>query len=571
MQINAIHKSLPEKGPGGFIKLLIMNKIILVLIGMLLINTVNAQKWQTIIGNPGRSDWSGNITKHYDLGYIITGNINEGNAIDHGWLIKTDINGEVLWDKQIALLPDLAIISKTLYDEEGNIYTFGWLKNQNFTHEFPLILKLDACGEKLWCRQLAIDGYSFGFFNDAIFLDNGDLLCLAIMPEDDMSNNNRILLFRMSPDGECIWKKGYATHEDHPYYGDPYGATLNQFGDQYIISGTVYSPYPNAPNPYHVWIRPMFIGISEDFEEQWIVEFGIQDSLLGKAYGTYQLNDSIYMGYGTNRYVENGYITDNSFIMYYNRDGVETGHHIIDGPDITSGINQNFIDDAERIDQEKFLFAAGIGEVYQGCPYSEIIIDTAGNVHNYTLRENTCGGANFVEKTFDDKYTLTCSYRPPNTNYDIMLYKVNENLEQDTLYPGNYTYDSLCRHTIESGIIDLTGCDAITSIGEIPTLDEYRNGLQSIPIKASPNPTSTGEVLLEFENTRILPPSIPPSGGKYPTLQVYNVFGELVHKERVYPHQGATRLNVSQWPAGMYIATIYSNGQVRGKCKVVVE
>jgi hypothetical protein len=54
-------------------------------------------------------------------------------------------------------------------------------------------------------------------------------------------------------------------------------------------------------------------------------------------------------------------------------------------------------------------------------------------------------------------------------------------------------------------------------------------------------------------------------------LEVFDVFGKQIHHEKVYPHQGATRLDVSNWPGGMYVVTIYTNGQVRGKCKVVVE
>jgi hypothetical protein len=54
-------------------------------------------------------------------------------------------------------------------------------------------------------------------------------------------------------------------------------------------------------------------------------------------------------------------------------------------------------------------------------------------------------------------------------------------------------------------------------------------------------------------------------------LKVFDVYGKQIHSEKVYPHQGATRLDVSSWLGGMYIVTIYSNGQVRGKCKVVVE
>nr|NQU90956.1 T9SS type A sorting domain-containing protein [Bacteroidota bacterium] len=130
-----------------------------------------------------------------------------------------------------------------------------------------------------------------------------------------------------------------------------------------------------------------------------------------------------------------------------------------------------------------------------------------------------------------------------------------------------------CEDTIESGVIELAGCDIITSIGEIPTMEEYLEKMQTIGITASPNPSNTGEVMLEFENTEMLPesaPLIPPEGGTGPSLIVCNMLGKKIHEERVYRYQGASHINVSNWPAGMYIATIFSNGQVKGKCKVVV-
>jgi hypothetical protein len=82
-----------------------------------------------------------------------------------------------------------------------------------------------------------------------------------------------------------------------------------------------------------------------------------------------------------------------------------------------------------------------------------------------------------------------------------------------------------------------------------------------MPLHASPNPTNTGQVLLEMENT-----------GLFPKLQikVFDVFGHQIHSEAVYPQQGATRLDTSQWPAGIYVATIFSNGQIKGKCKILV-
>jgi hypothetical protein len=123
-----------------------------------------------------------------------------------------------------------------------------------------------------------------------------------------------------------------------------------------------------------------------------VVEFGINDSLLGKAYRTVRINDTLFMGVGTNRWVDNGIETDNSFLMFYNKQGEETGHKLIYGSGINPDIEQNLIADIEQIDQTKYLCSVVIGEEYQGAPFGELVIDTAGNVYNYAIRENAAGG-----------------------------------------------------------------------------------------------------------------------------------------------------------------------------------
>ncbi len=529
----------------------------------------HSQKWESILGIPGRNEMGGKVLEHYDHGYLITGNLRTGTGAStywEGWFVKTNINGQPLWEKKInSIWPDQVIINKALYDKQGNIYVFGCLL-QDQPHEFPFVVKLNACGELLWCRLLAIDGYEFGFFNDAIFLDDGDLLGLAIMPEDDPSNNNRILLFRISPEGDLIWKKGYATHENHPYFGDPYGRSIYHFGDIYLISGTVYSPYPNSPNPYHVYQRPMFIGIDENFVEKWIVEFGIQDSLLGKAETVVPINDTLFMGVGRYRFVnENGKLDQSAWLMYFNNKGEEVGYKILVDEQFGQEVLETCLYEVEHIEGDKYLLSTGYLHIeIDDSNKGDLVADTAGNVYNYTIWAHTIsGGGIYLTKTFDKKFILNASYRlPGQTTSDILLYKINENLEHDTLYPGNYTYDSLCPYDIKSGVIDLAGCGVITSIGEVPTLEEYRENMERINITAIPNPSSTGKVVLEFENT---------SSFTNMKLRVYDAFGREIVTKAIISGQGALRVDTSGWADGIYFAVIYSNGGAVGRCKVVVE
>ena len=131
----------------------------------------------------------------------------------------------------------------------------------------------------------------------------------------------------------------------------------------------------------------------------------------------------------------------------------------------------------------------------------------------------------------------------------------------DTVYPGNYTYDSLCPYQIQSGIIDITDCLLVTDVGETPTPKEYFASLNTIPIKAYPNPVNGNEVTFELQNTQ---------HHQNMELRCFNVFGKEVHSENVYQYQGESKINIQHWKQGMYVALVYSDGNVVGQAKFVV-
>ncbi|HPR59257.1 MAG TPA: hypothetical protein PK915_12905, partial [Bacteroidales bacterium] len=81
--------------------------VCIILIGI----SVHSQKWENIIGLPGKKAAVMNLLEHYDHGYLITSTLRSGSGANtywEGWLVKTDINGQILWDKVITTLPDKA-------------------------------------------------------------------------------------------------------------------------------------------------------------------------------------------------------------------------------------------------------------------------------------------------------------------------------------------------------------------------------------------------------------------------------------------------------------------------------
>jgi len=158
-----------------------MKKIILVAVWLLTVQYTFPQKWEHTIGQANLDENSRRVIEHYDKGYLITATYTAGYNDVHGWLLKTDINGNPLWNVTLGIDPDQVIIEKTVYDDQGNIYVFGSILRE-IDIDSPLVLKLNACGELEWCRIFAFPEYDYGYYTDGILLDNGDLLALASMP-----------------------------------------------------------------------------------------------------------------------------------------------------------------------------------------------------------------------------------------------------------------------------------------------------------------------------------------------------------------------------------------------------
>lgn len=528
-----------------------MKKVLFTIVTILVTLTSVSQKWQQIIGQPNQNESSRRLIEHYDKGCVLSAQLEE-----YGWLIKTDINGNILWDKVLGVAPDIVITEKTLFDNQGNMYLFGTML-QDIEPFWPLVTKLNACGEKQWCKIIYQNEYEYGSFSDALLLKNGDLLALANMPDEDQ--HDMIYLFRITPEGDYLWKKSYASKDNYPYFAMRLGSRIQKFNDIYIISGYVYSPYPEG-DTNHVYQRPMFIGIDTLFNEQWVLEFGIADSLIGKALTSIAINDSLIMGVGI--YKHSGFY--DAWAMYYNNEGEEVGNSIFTNDMFAPEIEKTAFYDVQRVNDSLFLAASGF--CYEGNNdriTGEMVFDTAGNVSKYEIRDGIKNGTRHLMKTFDGKYVIATSSLDNNLNRDIYFYKINENLEHDTVYPGNYTYDSLCTNLpIQSGVIDLTGCDIITGLEEIPALEDYNNSKNTVIIRAYPNPVNKGEVTFEFKNTE---------HHRNMELRCFNVFGELVYKERVYKYQGENRVDVSGWGNGMYVGVVYSNGIVVGNMKFEIK
>ena len=123
-----------------------MKKVCVFTILIILISVrLFAQNWpKTYIAINAMSNW---VIENYDKGYIIL-----GTKIDYkiGWIIKTDINGNMLWNKAIEL--GNIIYRQNIEQTQDNGFTLGDKIDKMGNQNDAFILKLNSCAELEWCK-----------------------------------------------------------------------------------------------------------------------------------------------------------------------------------------------------------------------------------------------------------------------------------------------------------------------------------------------------------------------------------------------------------------------------------
>jgi hypothetical protein len=507
------------------------------------------QDWEIHIGLSNRAEGAKDLIEYYDKGYYLEGLV-EVSQEWNGWNVKTNINGEIIWDKIIEYNPDIMYGWCVVLDDEGNRYVAG----DRFSDDdvWPFVTKFNPCGEPVWCKIIINDQLDEGSVWDIIINENNEIIILSNYIS--LANEMQIYLECFDQNGEYLWKKPYARQEDHPWIDVPVAFDLMEHNHEYYISGYCYWPFPSDTT--HYFLRPLFIGVDSLFNEKWILPFYALDSVFGDAYYSLPLNDSIIMGVGLRRVGNDG----NSLLMYYNTDGENIGFSQITNDQIGMGIISNYMRIAAKINDSLFIAAGFYEPVYSTFYNMDFKTDTSANLYNFQLRPNVTGMPSLI-KSSDNNYVVASTIKEPNNDKNLYLYKIDENLEFVPFDTNTYTYDSLCPEPIQSGTIDLSSCLVWTGTEEIPLPEEYYSFIATIPITAYPNPAET-EITLAFQNT---------DHHSNMQLECFNIYGQKVHSEKIWKGQQQTKLNISNWSNGLYFTVVKSEGKVAGTCKFVVK
>ncbi|MBP6872793.1 MAG: T9SS type A sorting domain-containing protein [Bacteroidales bacterium] len=516
------------------------SKIIQLILSVFLISQIAySQEWPKIYGDNFHA-LVNDMNETYDQGIILSGFI----YLPYGfcryiWIIKTDINGDLLWWKKIGdSSHQYGLTRSEITTDNGLIFSGGTTK---YTGDFdPLFVKMNTCGEVEWCRVLSSPGYNLAL--EIINLpDNTYMGLLQYYGEGDTYARSNLI--KLDQIGEPVWIQKLA-QEDSTIINEELYNLLYSSDSNIIISGD------RGPGQFAYWIKTDTAG-NQIWDLKWQGGYG----------GARQvIETSNQMFYSAGGFAGPGYHMTPS-IFKFDNSGTKIYQEYLLGDTLAGGGAEPMIlyGDTSLITGIQWRTS---NDVEDG--YSDILkTDTLGNIINRRtlIHYNKCPKA--IMQSSDNKVLVTGNYMPSNY-WDIYLWKFNTNLEDDTLYTQPLTYDSLCPFEIQSDTMDLD-CDLFVNIDELPTREEYES-----TVKIYPNPARDWVALT-------LPDVV--AEGKV-EIAVYDVFGREVETgrggDKEMEGQGEVPVNrmlvldVSGYPPGMYVVVVTDRKGRRYTGKVIV-
>lgn len=305
--------------------------------------------WDRMFGG-SRDDIGYSVQQTKDNGYIIAGSTESfGAGGRDAWLIKTDAGGNEIWNRTFGG-PGNDWARSVQQTDDGGYIIAGSLNNYYAEHRSQVVwlIKTDASGNKVWDRTFGgprdDSGYSAQQTNDGGYIITGSTKTHGEGGKSDL------WLIKTDENGHEVWEKTFGGQ------GNAVGYSVQQTRDNgYIIAG---SNIPPARINGEAWL------IKADFNG---------NEIWDKAFGG--SGDGLDVGKSVQQTIDGGYIVINSrldpngetqgiWLIKFDADGNIVWDKIFDGPGFNEGKSvQQTTDGGYILTGSKYLFGAGPNSV----------------------------------------------------------------------------------------------------------------------------------------------------------------------------------------------------------------
>jgi hypothetical protein len=499
----------------------------------------------------------------YDKGYLLGVDILQDGAFYKSAIVKTDIDGYVLWSKIFENQNPVLYFRRIKQNENGEIFIVGVLQYPGLYCRDPFIMKLNVCGEVEWCRVLhnPFMPLQTSLATGLVTLPDGG--CAITITYFFGALEDRISLARFNNEGDMLWFKPIPRDDPDMNNEDDYDL-LYVPDSGFMITGRCYYRDPFHPQP-GMWPKPYFIRTDLEGNKLWeLVPFHETNQSGGRATSTIIKSEGYYYAAAAHWYFD-GSNGGAPALIKYNDNGELLGVY-----DLVSGYTQGDIK-ALRIVNDTLL-AAGGGWGHSGAMNNyALLFDTLGNIVDTTLLVPGGYHASFIEKTHDNKLLFyTATYE--QGHFDALLFKYNTQLQYDSIYNTPLVYDSLCPYPIVSDTIMLDMCELITiMVGNRPVeKEESRLPVYPNPARESFTIQVPERFYLQGDQGVYSHASKPSVRGEA-LLQVYDMHGRLHHSLRQNIENNRLHINTAHWPEGLYILRLLTDGAVPLSAKLMIQ
>jgi len=492
----------------------------------------------------------------YDHGYMLCAD--QGSAMRIGLVIKTDINGNVLWEKRLGDGHQKWAIGGIDTTPDGGIILTGACDTLDVNDWDPFIVKLTACGEIQWCHVFHSNQNPDYGMKIKSLPDNTFILLLK---DWGLSTTNNICLMHLDINGNVIWEQQY-------FQSDPLVIPYNETAlyltsdNNYLVTGTCYRPVSGQTTPN--WLWPMLVLADSTGNAVWEIPwgytlpFGIHVG--GEGYQSIMTNNAVY---GSICYYHHPDVRYSPCLIKTSLSGAPVSYHdIIPNSDYGKATTISKVSDS--------VFLIGGGYVVTGLSKMSVFkTDTMGTILKEKILKNYDWLPMDAIITKDHKY-LTTAWDQINSRYLFYLWKLTEDLEYDSIYTQPRVYDSLCPHPIASSTLFFQ-CDLTTGMIE-PVINT-----EKVKMHIYPNP---GSDIIHVEMPSCIQKQTKTEHLNVVTIfhqwyndldiEVYDIYGKLMERQVIKPLEKEVDLNVSDWSRGMYYVRLSSGGTVVATSKLIV-
>lgn len=273
-------------------------------------------QWQKSYGGTDR-DFASISRQTSDGGYIVAGatNSSDGDVTGHNnnydyWIVKTDDQGNIQWQKDIggSNADQASDIQET--DDGGYIVVGLSFSNDgdvtgNHGQDDYWVVKLDAKGNILWQKSFGGSYYEVPY-SLAKTNDDGYIIAGSSASNDgDVTGNHGqddYWIVKLDADGKIQWQKNYGGS----FSDDP--SSIHQTADNgYIVAGSTYSRNGNVTNNHgqsDYWV----LKLDASGKIQWQKSYGGSDQDIANS--VQQTDDGGYIIAGSSASVD-GDVTGN--------------------------------------------------------------------------------------------------------------------------------------------------------------------------------------------------------------------------------------------------------------------